>query len=86
MPRIVKPKPPTVPVFSLFHLRPHVWDAIAEYAYKHNRCICSVMQDFVEVGLLEYLQYDHELMHKFKQQEAPPPSSVLHEYDYCEGF
>lgn len=74
MPRIVKPKPPTVPITAYFHLKPHVWDAIANYAYKHNRGNCSVMQDFLEVGLLEYLRYETELLQEFKRRDARPPT------------
>jgi hypothetical protein len=85
MPRIVKPKPQTLPIFALFHLRPYVYAAICDYAYKHNRGICSVMQDFLEVGLLDYLKYDPEQLHQFNTMDAQSSAPGHHENDHCQG-
>lgn len=71
MPRKTKPRLPTVPISADFHFPLHVWDAISMYAYKHNRCSCAVMQDFLEIGLLQVLQYDSDLLQRFNLMEHP---------------
>jgi hypothetical protein len=43
------------------------------------------MQDFLEVGLLDYLKYDPEQLHQFNTMDAKASAPGHHGNDHCQG-